>query len=78
LNGSNGSPYNWNDIHLEKQTCRSVRRKRIEIGSLEVDRPLRRAMLYRHRAGDCSIHPFVQEKVVTGPLIPMPTFAFHP
>jgi hypothetical protein len=35
-------------------------------------------MLYRHRAGDCSIHPIVQEKVVTGPLIPMPTFAFHP
>ena len=66
------------DIHLEKQTCRSARRKRIEIGNLEVDRPLRRTMLYRHRAGDCSIHPIVQEKVVTGPLIPMPTFAFHP
>jgi hypothetical protein len=45
LNGSNGSPFNWNDIHLEKQTFRSVRRRRIEIGSPEVDRSLRRAML---------------------------------
>src|ERR1700704_5622174 len=38
FDGSNGSPYNWNDIHPEKQTCRLVRRKRIEIGNLEVDR----------------------------------------
>src|SRR5438093_3959665 len=58
-NGSNGSPFNWSDIHREKRTFRSVRRRRIEIGSREVDRPLRRAMLYaiEVRAGrhDCSI-----------------------
>src|SRR6059058_1712822 len=54
--------FQWLALHLEKQTWRSARRKRIAIGNLEVGRPLRRAMLYCHRAGDCSIHPIVSRK----------------
>jgi len=66
LNGFNGSPYNWNDIHLEKQTLRWVGRSdgrcyiAIEQGTA--------------RSTQSS-----QEKVVTGPLIPMrPRLLFTP
>src|SRR6266404_6662174 len=37
-----------------------------------------RTMLYRHRAGDCSIHPIVQEKVVTGTADPDAHVCFSP
>src|SRR5213079_998098 len=58
--------FQWLAIQLEQQTCRSARRKRIEIGNLEVDRPLRRTMRYRHRGGDCSIHLIVSRKSCNG------------